>query len=283
MINIDNELLNVLVGSLMGRGHLQGDADNPYYEERREERFWPFLEWKRDQWKGSAWLVLGRLKTLPSRSLAAWYYMFYGSGQFRVPMTIDRFMGVGALAIWFLDRCTSSCYTSGWPYLLLKASDGQSIEKTQQTIDGFDLSPRYKPPTKSRKEWMIEFKGKNGVEAAKFLNLIAPYVPECMRHLLNNYNIAWHHKKWLQQTLTERHIIQHLLRIYREDIAGGEIQFELEIMARCGVPVEQIARLMSMSVYEVRNRLEESGISKYRTRPDWQRLYIEAIRETIFG
>ena len=283
MINIDSDLLDVLVGSLLGRGRLLGEKDTPYYVEKRDPAFTAFLEWKKKQWGPSAWVEGGRLKTFPSKTLAAWYYLFYGSGEFRVPITIDRFMSIGALAIWFMDRCTAYSYTLGWPRLLLKATDEQSIEKIRQVIQGFGLSPQYCAPTKSKKEWKITFKGKNGVEAAKFLNLISPYIPSCMQHMMGNYNIAWHHTKWLQQTLSERFVIKHLLRIHKEEAELGRTQEELELMAGAGVPPEQMARLLRMSIYDVKDRLAESGITRYHQYEDWLTRYIEAVRELSFG
>lgn len=283
MINIDSDLLDVLVGSLLGRGCLQGEADAPHYREKRDPEFTPYLKWKQEQWGPSAWVEDGQLRTVPSKALAAWYYLFYSSGTLRVPLTVDRFMTVGALAVWFLDRCTALSYTSGWPYLLLKAVDDQSVEKIKQVLQGFGLRPRYKPPHGSRKEWEIEFKGDQGAEAAKFLTLISPYVPSCMQRMLDNYNIVWHHRKWLQQTLSERFVIKHLLGLYKEENDIGRTQFELELMVRAGVPPDHMARLLRMSIYDVKERLKESGITRFRHSEGWQGRYIQAVREMSFG
>jgi len=179
----------------------------------------------------------------------------------------------GALAIWFLDQCTES-QSHKWPKLLLKVEDLQSTEKVQQILARFELTGKLK---KYKGKVHIGFRGKQGVDAAKFLNLIDPYVPQCMRWILENFNIGWHHSKWVQQTIQERKIIQHLLNVHRQLHVKERLETEVPVMIRAGVPAEQIARLLRVPIYEVSRFL--GSLPRYPINPDWVPLYINEVRK----
>jgi len=282
MINIDNNLLDVLVGSLLGRGSLQGEPGMPFYRERRQSYFKGYLEWKKTRWGPSAWVEDSStkascfLQTVPSKALAAWYYMFYASGEYRIPISIDRFVSERSLAIWFLDQCTQANSAQNWPGLYLKATDRQSREKGRHILKRFGLVGDFK--SKSKGKIKIEFKGENGINAANFLNLVAPFVPESMRDILSGFNIGWHHTKWLQQTIAERRVVQYLMHIHKTLAAEGRLQSEVELMARAGVPAVHMARLLRLSVYEVERQLKKHPA--YAHSREWRKQYVEEIRNS---
>jgi len=245
---IEGKLRSLLVGSMLGDGRLVHRTHATHYEETHSGAQRAYLEWKAALW-GDPWVrdlkpvpdkrgfSQCRMWTVAHGSLNEWQALFYASRKKgwkrlvpRVVDLVDEF----ALAIWYLDDGTASCW---WPSITFGAGPA-SREVALAIFDKFGLLPRWEIKNGKTGEFHMERED----TAHRFLDIIRPHVPECMAYKLEGFGFMGQHyevhQKMDEETLRE--------------------------MAGRGVPIKRMAREMGVGATTVSRRLKKLGIDHPR-------------------
>jgi hypothetical protein len=233
---------------MLGDGRLAKNPHTARYMENHCDEQRAYLEWKRQQWgvwsknelRQVSWrnqdkTYLGwRFETLSHSSLLPWQELFYPTeGPKQLQDRIVELIDPLAFAVWFMDDGS----TGWWPRItfgMSLASRGVAFGICEK----FNFSPR----------WEL-VKGKTGVfhfdgeaQAERFIELIKPYIPECMQHKLQ---LGFQgHNYQLRKTLNEA---------------------SLRELSRQGVPIRRMAEQLGESATTVDRYLTKLGIHHPRT------------------
>jgi hypothetical protein len=244
---IADTLRSLLIGSVLGDGRLDRLKNTTRYLENHAADQLDYLEWKVRLW--GAWVKSGvkpvtwiqgeksfqgfRFETVAQASLNPWHDLFYGSGTRKrlireVVSLVDDF----ALAVWFMDDGS----TGWWPRITF-GMDAVSQGIAMGIFDRFGLHPRWEICKGNTGNFIFE--GED--QAHRFIALITPHMPECMRRKLVFGFQGPHYQ--VRQVLTEE---------------------MLRAMASKGVPIKRMARELGQAEGTVRRHLEKLGIEHPR-------------------
>lgn len=255
---VEGQLQSLLVGSMLGDGRLSRTKNAARYTENHCDDQRAYLEWKAQQW--GSWLKAGvqpvswalkkksyegwRFSTVSHASLLPWHELFYPAPgpkqlQDRVVDLVDPF----AFAVWFMDDGS----TGWWPRITFGmnlASRGVAMG----IFERFGFSPRW--DLKKGKTGEFVFEGEE--QAERFIALIEPHIPDCMRDKL-------------------RFGFQGRYYEIRQAAPEGK----LRELAEQGVPIKQMGRVLGLSASVVSRRLKKLNIHHPRTvgRPSTVYLY----------
>lgn len=243
---IEGGLKSLLVGSMLGDGRIVRQVNASYYTESHSGEQRPYLEWKAALWAGWDTRLADvpdkrdytqvRLYTCAHASLNVWQEMFYADpkkGWKRLlPQIVDE-VDAFVLAIWYLDDGSV-----GWWPVITFGADEASRQVALTIFEKFGLTPRWQP-----------LKGKTGNfhferedMAERFLSIITPHVPECMKYKLGPFGFQGQH-------------YQVRLKLDPETLAE---------MAARGVPIKVMARELGVGASTISRRLVEWGVQHPR-------------------
>jgi hypothetical protein len=181
--SIDGELKSLLIGSMLGDGRIAFRRQASHYEERHSPEQLDYLKWKADKW--GEWSA-GDLSIAYSRQFPSYIFrtkahsdlnpyrdLFYKEREkgWKVvkPELVDM-VDAYALAIWYLD----DGYAGHYPAITFGAKEG-SRANAYLIFEKFGLSPKWN--LKKGETGEFHFKREEG---DKFIEIIKPYVPDCM-------------------------------------------------------------------------------------------------------
>lgn len=183
--SIQGELKSLLIGSMLGDGRIAFRGQASHYEERHSPEQLDYLKWKADKW--GEWSA-GELTVAYSREFASHIFrtkahsdlnpyrdLFYTErekGWKVVKNEVVDIVDPYALAIWYLDDGWAGHY----PAITFGAKDG-SRGNAYLIFEKFGLTPKWKLRKGETGEFHFERE-----EGEKFIEIIEPYVPECMSH-----------------------------------------------------------------------------------------------------
>jgi hypothetical protein len=205
------------------------------------------LEWKAGLWgswvqngvKPVCWTLDGkefsgwRFETVSHASLNSWHELFYPKpGPKRLQEQVVELVDPLALAIWFMDDGTAAW----WP-LITFGMDPASRGIALSIFDKFGLSPRWQLRKGKTGEWV--FDGEE--QAERFIALVGPYVPDCMKYKLEFgfQGVGYQ----LRHSLTEE---------------------KLRELASKGTPIRRMAEMMGEAPTTVDRYLKKYGIDHPR-------------------
>ncbi len=183
--HIQGELKSLLIGSMLGDGRIAFRGQASHYEERHSPEQLDYLKWKSDKW--GEWSA-GELTVAYSREFASHIFrtkahsdlnpyrdLFYTErekGWKVVRNEVVDMVDPYALAIWYLDDGSAGHY----PLITFGAKDG-SRGNAYLIFEKFGLTPKWKKMNGETGQFHFERE-----EGEKFIEIIEPYVPECMSY-----------------------------------------------------------------------------------------------------
>jgi hypothetical protein len=258
---IEGQLRSLLVGSMLGDGHItcshgrcrsQGrnqsrNSNTARYVENHADNQKDYLEWKRKQWgpwsKGSlapvrwarerkvsnGWIF----RTVSHASLLPWYELFYPvRGPKQLSSEVPELVNSFSLAIWYLDDGSAQW----WPIITF-GMNSVSRGIATSIFERFGLSPRWNLHKGNTGEFV--FHGEE--QAERFIQLVGPHVPECMRYKL-------------QFGFQGRYY--EIRKIASED--------RLREMVMADISIRRMARVLGLSASVVSRRLTKLGLAHSR-------------------
>lgn len=243
---IEGRLQSLLVGSMLGDGRIAFRGTGSAFSEYHCTAQRPYLDWKRDLW-GPQWcpgepLPVGegaRFGTVTHGSLNPWRDLFYEErdvGWKRPVPEVVELVDSFALAVWYLDDGGAGW----WPGICFGA-EGGSKAVAGEIFQNFGLSPHWHRNKRRRATGYFEFRGEG--QAERFLDIIRPHVPECMRHKLQCDFQGKHYQ--IRAKLTEEVLLDYAER---------------------GVPIKRIARELGVGATTVGRYLDKFEIPHPRLR-----------------
>jgi hypothetical protein len=180
---IEGELKSLLIGSMLGDGRIAFRGQASHYEERHSPEQLDYLKWKADKWgewsAGDLTIAYSRefashiFRTKAHSDLNQYRDLFYTErekGWKVVKNEVVDMVDPYALAIWYLDDGWAGHY----PAITFGAKDG-SRGNAYLIFEKFGLTPKWKLKKGETGEFHFERE-----EGEKFIEIIEPYVPECM-------------------------------------------------------------------------------------------------------
>ena len=248
---IEGRLRSLLVGSMLGDGRLVRRTNATHYQEAHSAAQKLYLEWKASLWgswvkapvKPVLWRTGGkeyegfRFHTVAHAELNFWQEMFYADrarGWKRILPEVVAQVDEFALAIWYLDDGTASCW---WPTITFGA-DPASREVALTVFEKFGLSPRWEVKSGKTGEFHMERED----TAERFLEIIRPHVPACMSYKLEGFGFQGPHYQ------VRKKLDEDMLRS----------------LAAEGVPIKKIAREYGLGASTVSRRLKKWEIEHPR-------------------
>lgn len=247
---IEGRLQSVLVGSMLGDGRISQSTHVARYRENHSAAQLEYLEWKAKEW--GSWLKVGikpvewtlkeqtfqgyRFETVSHASLLPWHRLFYPEpGPKRLQQQVVDLVDPLAFAIWFMDDGSAAW----WP-LITFGMDLASRGIALAIFDKFGFRPRWELSTGSTKTGQFLFDGET--QAEKFIALVEPHMPECMRY---KFKFGFQGPQYqLRQRLTEA---------------------KLRELAAQAVPIKRMAQMLQESATTIDRYLREFGIPHPRT------------------
>jgi hypothetical protein len=244
---IEGSLVSLLVGSVLGDGRLDRLKNTTRFIENHAADQREYLEWKVGLW--GPWVKSGvkpvvwvhpegsfpgfRFETVAHAELNPWHNVFYGSStRKRLDRAVVPLVDEFALAIWFMDDGSA-----GWWPRITFGMDVVSQGVAMGIFDRFGLHPRWEIHKGNTGDFIFE--GED--QAHRFIALVAPHMPECMRRKLTFGFQGPHYQ--VRQVLTED---------------------ALRKMASEGVPIKRMARELGQSETTVRRYLQTLNIAHPR-------------------
>lgn len=182
---IEGELKSLLIGSMLGDGRIAFRVRASHYEERHSPEQLDYLKWKADKW--GEWSA-GELTVSYSREFPSYifrtkahsdlnpyrdlFYMQREKGWKVVKNEVVDMIDAYALAIWYLDDGSAGHY----PLITFGAKEG-SRANAYLIFEKFGLSPKWKLLKGETGQFHFERE-----EGDKFIDIIKPYVPDCMSY-----------------------------------------------------------------------------------------------------
>jgi hypothetical protein len=244
--SIEGRLHSLLVGSMLGDGRVVHRTHASYYTESHSGAQREYLAWKAKLWGSWAKPLVDvpdkrgyeqvRFRTCAHGNLNPWRDLFYDSrkrGWKRLIPDVVDMVDEFALAIWYLD---DGC-AAWWP-LITFGMDEASRDVAWAIFEKFGLEPRWE----TKKGNTGHFHMEREWTAERFLDLIEPHVPVCMKHKLGPFGFQGSH-------------YQVRCRLDPE---------VLEEMAEESIPIKRIARELGVGASTVSRRLKEWGIDHPR-------------------
>lgn len=246
VIPIEGRLKSLLVGSMLGDGRLVRRTNATHYSERHCGAQQPYLEWKASFWGPWAKPIKPvpdkrgysqvRMDTCAHAILNPWQEMFYADhkkGWKRLVPEVVDLVDEFALAIWYLD---DGC--RGWWPSITFGMDDESREVAWAIFEKFGLRPRWELKKGKTGEFHMEREG----TALRFLDIIRPHVPECMKHKLEGFGF-------------QGPGYQVREKVTREG---------LQKMATEGIPIRRMAQKLGVGAATVDRWLKKFGIEHPR-------------------
>ncbi len=244
---IEGSLVSLLVGSVLGDGRLDRLKNTTRFIENHAADQREYLEWKAALW--GSWVKSGvkpvvwkrpegdfpgfRFETVAHAELNPWHNVFYGMGtKKRLDRAVVPLVDEFALAVWFMDDGSA-----GWWPRITFSMDVVSQGIAMGIFDRFGLHPRWEIHKGNTGDFIFE--GED--QAHRFIALVTPHMPECMRRKLTFGFQGPHYQ--VRQVLTE-------------DV--------LRKMASEGVPIKRMARELGQSETTVRRYLQTLNIAHPR-------------------
>ena len=235
---IEGALVSLLVGSVLGDGRLDRLKNTTRFIENHAADQRDYLEWKVGLW--GSWVKSGvrpvvwsrpegdfpgfRFETVAHAELNPWHNVFYGSGtRKRLDRAIVPLVDELALAIWFMDDGSA-----GWWPRITFGMDVVSQGIAMGIFDRFGLHPRWEICKGNTGNFLFE--GED--QAHRFIALVTPHMPECMRRKLTFGFQGPHYQ--VRQVLTEE---------------------ALRKMVSEGVPIRRMARELGVGASTVERHL----------------------------
>jgi hypothetical protein len=246
VLPIEGRLQSILVGSMLGDGRLSKSTHVARYMECHSEAQHSYLEWKRAEWglwvktepQPTQWREFPgwRFETVSHASLLPWHELFYPEpGPKRLQQRVVDLVDPLAFAVWFMDDGSAAW----WP-LITFGMDPASRGIALAIFDKFGFSPRWELASGSTKTGQFLFDGEK--QAEKFMALVEPHMPECMRY---KFKFGFQGPQYqLRQRLTEA---------------------KLRELAAQAVPIKRMAQMLDESATTIDRYLKEFGIPHPRT------------------
>lgn len=240
---IEGRLRSLLIGSMLGDGRLSRTVNASRYQENHSDAQKDYISWKVTEW--GAWVKDGvapvvwrkpegnfpgwRFHTVSHPSLNEWHTRFYEStGPKRLVREVVDLVDDLALAIWFMDDGS----TGWWPRITF-GMDPISQGIAMAIFDRFGFKPRW--DIHKGNTGTFHFEGED--QAHRFIELVTPHMPECMKRKLV-FGFQGRHYQ-IRQTLPAS---------------------QLRELAEANVPIRQIAREHDLSPTVVSRQLIMNGI-----------------------
>jgi len=244
---IEDRLVSLLVGSVLGDGRLDRLKNTTRFIENHAADQREYLEWKAVLW--GAWVKSGvkpvvwkrpegdfpgfRFETVAHAELNPWHNVFYGMGtKKRLDRAVVPLVDEFALAVWFMDDGSA-----GWWPRITFGMDVVSQGIAMGIFDRFGLHPRWEIHKGNTGDFIFE----GEEQAHRFIALVTPHMPECMRRKLTFGFQGPHYQ--VRQALTED--------VFRK-------------MASEGVPIKRMARELGVGASTVERHLQTFGIAHPR-------------------
>lgn len=254
---IEGCLKSLLVGSMLGDGRLVHRTNATHYTERHSDEQRPYLDWKMRRW--GPWVqsepqyndktVRGknyrawRFNTVAHPSLNKWQRLFYESRykgwKILSPEIVDHVDDL-ALALWYLDDgCV--CW---WPDITFGGT-AESRKIAWAIFERFKLSPRWQPVKEKDGRETGAFHMEREDTAGRFLEIITPHVPECMRHKLSGFGYNSGRNNRIKERL--------------DPVALREL-------AADGVPLRRMGKILGVGASTIDRHLRRHGIEHLRAK-----------------
>lgn len=207
---LEGTLRSLLVGSMLGDGRLVRRVHATYYTERHCGEQLGYLEWKSRLW--GSWAR--PIREIPDKrgyqqfgfitwarpELNEWQELFYPNhdqGWKRLLPKVVDLVDPLALAIWYLD---DGC-ARWWPDITFGMSN-ESRQVACAVFEKFSLHPRWHLHRRTTGDFHMERED----TALRFLSIIEPHVPDCMRYKLGGFGFQGAHYR-VRQVVTREMLL----------------------------------------------------------------------------
>lgn len=183
---IENRLLAILIGSMLGDGRLSRSNGVTRYMECHSEAQKPYIEWKVQEW--GYWVKAGlrpvmwrefpgwRFETVSHVSLTKWHSFFYPVKGPKCLWHVNPMLVTDlSLAVWFMDDGSA-----GWWPRITFGMDLRSRGVALNVLNKMGFSPRWELHKGKTGDFIFE----GEEQAERFISLVKPHMPEFMRYKL---------------------------------------------------------------------------------------------------